>query len=650
MPRELAELASYAELNTLVGLDGVKREIRSLLTTMNYFQLATRRGYKVGFEAQHLVFAGPPGTGKTTVARIFARLLAEMGVVQRAVPVEVSSDSLVGEHAGSGTRRLVEAFEKAQGGVLFLDEIQSLAPDPSGHAGFGYEIINALVKLMEDRRRDVLVIVAGYSSDLSKVFAMNPGLSTRFTRTITFPSFRPEELARIVEKLASDAGFVLGPGTADAVRHYFQRGHGRRTPGNGRAARTLLEAMQGRLVGRVMSEVDAGRDVPLNEMRPEDLDVELGRSGLAVGRRAPDEAHFARVSAELTALPGLRPVKEEVARLQARAAFAVRRQANGQSSCMESWHLVFTGASGTGKTMCARLYGELLAALGMLAQGQLVEVTRTDLVGQWVGQTAQRTRDAFERARGGVLFIDQADILAPHQASGSDFGHESVNTIVKLMEDLGDELVVIAAGRPDRMKTFLSNNPALADRFSRTVRFPDYTAEELVAIFQRLAADSQFKIDPAVLTALLARFVLPGVGGRAANARHVQRTLSEMVDSVALRAAADGENVDIGLLTVADLPEEPMVSGLSRPAASAGGTASDEVTTGTGAAKGIPSPARGGSADRSARSDSAAPRDTHPSPAASGPPRAVPDPGPAARPAPGRWDFNGPGGAVPKPW
>lgn len=191
--------------------------------------------------------------------------------------------------------------------------------------------------------------------------------------------------------------------------------------------------------------------------------------------------------AELDALVGLESVKAEVHRQAAVLRIEGLRSAAGLSSPTLTRHLVFTGNPGTGKTTVARLVAGIYTALGLLSRGQLVEVDRGDLVAGYLGQTATRTAEVVERAAGGVLFIDEA-----YSLTGDQYAAEAVDTLVKEMEDRRDDLVVIVAGYPAPMDAFIAANPGLRSRFRTHLDFADYTADELMAIFTRMVAASDY--------------------------------------------------------------------------------------------------------------------------------------------------------------
>ncbi|MFH9421933.1 right-handed parallel beta-helix repeat-containing protein [Streptomyces sp. NPDC017529] len=247
------------ELDRLVGLESVKREVRSLINMIEVGRRRQEAGLKAASVRRHLVFTGSPGTGKTTVARLYGEILAALDVLERGHLVEVSRVDLVGEHIGSTAIRTQEAFDRARGGVLFIDEAYALSPEDSGR-DFGREAIDTLVKLMEDHREAVVVIVAGYTAEMERFLAVNPGVASRFSRTITFGDYTPEDLLRIVEQQGEEHEYRLAEGAGEALLKYFTALPKGPSFGNGRTARQTFEAMVERHAGRVAQLADPDTD------------------------------------------------------------------------------------------------------------------------------------------------------------------------------------------------------------------------------------------------------------------------------------------------------------------------------------------------------------------------------------------------------
>ncbi len=267
-PKSVEEL--LAELDALIGLERVKREIHRQVAILRVERLRAEAGMKNATITRHLVFTGNPGTGKTTVARLVSGIYQALGLLSKGQLVEVDRSELVAGYLGQTAVKTAEVVAGADGGVLFIDEAYSLTGDQ-----YGTEAVDTLVKEMEDRRDDLVVIVAGYPAPMVAFVAANPGLSSRFRTTIEFDDYTDDELVKILTLLAEGSDFDLTP---EALAHFREQLAGTardNTFGNGRFSRNMLEAAIGRHAWR-LREVEAPTNDQLRQLLPQDLDDEQG--------------------------------------------------------------------------------------------------------------------------------------------------------------------------------------------------------------------------------------------------------------------------------------------------------------------------------------------------------------------------------------
>ncbi|MGE5589032.1 MAG: AAA family ATPase [Bacillota bacterium] len=258
---------------------------------------------------------------------------------------------------------------------------------------------------------------------------------------------------------------------------------------------------------------------------------------------------------ELHGLVGLTRVKRLVQEIRAFTEIQQRRKKEGLAAEPVVLHMVFKGNPGTGKTTVARIIGRVFREMGVLSKGHLVEVERADLVGEYIGHTAQKTREQLKRAQGGVLFIDEAYSLA--RGGEKDFGKESIDVLVKSMEDQRDQLLIIIAGYLREMEWFMAQNPGLKSRFPIQLEFPDYTPFELVQIADVMLAQRQYRLSPDARGMLESRLASPYLPGddNPGNARQVRNLLEHAIRRQALRLVNQSRVTrdDLMLLLASDL-------------------------------------------------------------------------------------------------
>jgi SpoVK/Ycf46/Vps4 family AAA+-type ATPase len=535
--------AALAKLDAMIGLAPVKQEVRGLIARMQVEQKRREQGLDVSALSQHMVFTGPPGVGKTEVARLIGEIYRGLKVLRKGHVVETDRAGLVAGYVGQTATKTLEKCREALDGILFIDEAYSLSASSGSGPDFGKEAIDTLLKFMEDNRDRIIVIVAGYRNEMRRFIDSNPGLSSRFSKTVDFPAYGADELCEIFRRMAARQQFSLPDGFDAKLKLWIEGRSGADDWANAREMRTLLEKTREAQALRVAGDPSAD----ISRVTIEDVVAATGQKAEA------NEGSVAAALAKLDAMVGLAPVKQEVRRLTARLEVEQKRREQGLPIASVSQHMVFTGPPGVGKTEVARVIGDVYRALKVLRKGHIVETDRAGLVAGYVGQTATKTIDKCREALDGILFIDEAYTLAAGTGgSGHDFGREAIDTLLKFMEDNRDRIIVIVAGYPNEMRRFIESNPGLSSRFTKTVDFPSYGATDLCEILKRMAERQKFSLPDD-----FAEAITPWIEARASapdwgNARSIRTLLEKAREAQAIRISTD-PSADLSRLATADL-------------------------------------------------------------------------------------------------
>jgi len=536
--------AALARLDAMVGLAPVKQEVKSLIARMQVEQKRRDQGLDVSALSQHMVFTGPPGVGKTEIARLVGEICGGLKVLRKGHVVETDRAGLVAGYIGQTAIKTLEKCREALDGILFVDEAYSLTETPAVIGpDFGKEAIDTLLKFMEDNRDRIIVIAAGYRNEMRRFIDSNPGLSSRFSKTVDFPSYNADELCEIFKRMAIRQQFNLPDGFEAKLKPWIENRSKAEDWANAREMRTLLERARESQALRVASDPAAD----ISQVTLEDIVLAMGE------KPEEDILPVSGALERLDAMVGLAPVKEEIKRLSARLKVEQKRRQQGLPITAVSQHMVFTGPPGVGKTEVARVIGEIFCALKVLRKGHLVETDRAGLVAGYVGQTALKTLDKCREALDGILFIDEAYALAAGVGgSGYDPGKEAIDTILKFMEDNRDRVVVIVAGYPNEMNRFIGSNPGLSSRFTRTINFPSYSVADLCEILKRMATQQKFSLPDDFATTLAPWIEERSKAQDWGNARSMRTLLEKARESQAIRISSDA-NPDLSRIEAVDL-------------------------------------------------------------------------------------------------
>lgn len=470
---------TLAELDKMPGMSQIKEKMKDIIECAQLQKLREEQGLPKVEISRHLVLQGPPGSGKNTVARLLGQIYYDLGITKNPQIIEVDRGDLVGSVIGETALKTKKAVEAARGGILFIDEAYTLSKGDGND--FGQEAIDTLLKCMEDHKDDLIVIVAGYTELMSKFINSNPGLKSRFKTCIDFKDYTAEELYQIFLLLCQKHGMTIETTALEDLKKHFEKMAKNKglNFGNGREVRNYFE--------NTVIAHQAHRIAMMKEPSKEELSC-IKYSDFNFDQQDV-RTEITEALNELSQMVGLKRVKEEVNTLLSLAQNRKQREENGYAAEAINMHMAFLGNPGNGKTTVARIMAKLLYNMGFIGEDKIVEVSSPDLIAGYTGQTAMKTRDVIINAMGGVLFIDEAYAL---NSTAGGFGDEAIAVLLKYMEDYHENLVVIVAGYEDEMEKFLNSNSGLRSRFPNVIHFEDYTADELLQIFELLCHKKQY--------------------------------------------------------------------------------------------------------------------------------------------------------------
>ncbi len=530
-----------AELDSLIGLEKIKTQIKEHVAYIEFLKLRKEKGLKDQEKISlHSVFTGNPGTGKTTVVKLLGKIYQKMGLLSKGHLHEVDRADLVGEFIGQTAPKVKEAIEKARGGVLFIDEAYALARSKEDSKDYGREVIEILLKEMSDGPGDIAIMVAGYPKEMEDFINSNPGLKSRFKYYFHFEDYTPDELIAIAQYAADKRSVIVSDEAKEFINKLMIDAYRDRdkTFGNARFAYAVIDE------GKMNMGLRLIKDPKVHEMTDEELstiqleDVQKISAGKQKKKISIpiDEDLLKIANAELNSLIGMEHIKTEVNDMIKLVRYY--RETGKDVLNKFSLHTIFTGNPGTGKTTVARIMGKIYKALGLLERGHVVETGREGLIAGYIGQTALKTKEKIKEAMGGVLFIDEAYALS--DGGNNDYGKEAIEVILKNMEDKRGKFAIIAAGYPDNMEEFLLANPGLKSRFDRVWHFYDYSAETLMSIAKFMFRKENLYLD-AKAEAFLHSYLSKLYEQRDkffGNARSVRKIVEQAVKKQNLRMAS----------------------------------------------------------------------------------------------------------------
>lgn len=544
------------EFEKCVGIEEVKKAVEEI--AYNIEEQRRMRGEDAVIKlTDHYQFLGNPGTGKTTMARLFAEALNALGALPIGQLVEVSRADLVSNYVGDTAKRVMAKFDEAMGGVLFIDEAYSLKN--SENDNFGQEAIDTIITCAENRRGKLVVIIAGYTKEMGEFMEANSGLASRFNKVVNFPDYNGAQLTQIFKGMLkhSEEHYVLSSDAEIQVGNFFDRMYqGRvRTFGNAREVRNVFNRAVSSLRSRM---VEARKNGSYHEGEERIItmnDIEGEETGKVL---SVDE-----VLASLNDIIGMDQVKEQLKSIAKKVRNERRRAEMGAGNAsLTNIHIAITGNPGTGKTMIAKRLGQVFRAMGVLSKGHVVERERKTLLNSYANSAGINMDKAVDEAMGGILFIDEAYNLIPMNTPGQKDadGVAAVEALMTRMSNDAGKFVTVIAGYKQEIEEFIANaNPGLSRRFTHRIHIDDYSADDLVKIFKQQVDKGQYQLTPDAET-LLTRKIEEMVTTKSknfGNAGTIISLFNETISRQADRLPYDATLEQLATIEAEDIPYNP---------------------------------------------------------------------------------------------